>query len=192
MQVAYRCSGLPAHCHQRGFISGDAGDHFQRCIARPAILWQARHLYGVADEGGYWPEFSSNEAILQFMTDATSQAGYVPGKDAAISSTSQRVTCSIRVQNAIPSAWKAIASLRNNLPNCRSADCDRYPIVSLEGDGRHRLSTGGGWSAIASVLRDRVQLIGDDLFTITWAAFGPASSTRLRILYSSNSTRLAP
>lgn len=49
------------------------------------LMGKRGKLFGVADEGGYWPEFSANEEVLQFMTDAIVAAGYTPGRDAAIS-----------------------------------------------------------------------------------------------------------
>jgi enolase len=120
-------------------------------------------LYGVADEGGYWPEFSSNEAILQFMTDAIVQAGYVPGKDAAIS-------LDIAASDLYdPSTKRYSFRLENRsftseqFAELQIGWCDRYPIVSLEDPMAD--TDWDGWSAIASVLRDRIQLIGDDLFT---------------------------
>lgn len=41
--------------------------------------------------------------------------------------------------------------------------CDRYAIVSIEDPMAD--TDWDGWSTIASALRDRIQLIGDDLFT---------------------------
>ncbi len=120
-------------------------------------------LYGVADEGGYWPDFSSNEAILQFMTDAILQAGYVPGKDAAISldiaasdlydPNTQRYTFRLEDRSFTSEEFAQL----------QIGWCDRYPIVSLEDPMAD--TDWEGWSAIASVLRHRIQLIGDDLFT---------------------------
>ena len=40
---------------------------------------------GVADEGGWWPAFDSNEAALDFLLRAIERAGYTPGQDVAIS-----------------------------------------------------------------------------------------------------------
>ena len=120
-------------------------------------------LYGVADEGGYWPEFSSNEAILQFMTDAIIQAGYVPGKDAAIS-------LDIAASDLYDPATQRYAFrlegrtfTSEQFAELQIGWCDRYPIVSLEDPMAD--TDWEGWSAIASVLRHRIQLIGDDLFT---------------------------
>ncbi|MDX1593023.1 MAG: phosphopyruvate hydratase [Gammaproteobacteria bacterium] len=42
-------------------------------------------LQGVADEGGYWPAFGSNEQGLDFLVRAIERAGYRPGEEVAIS-----------------------------------------------------------------------------------------------------------
>ena len=41
-------------------------------------------LRGVADEGGWWPEFSSNEEALEQAVGAIERAGYVPGEQVAL------------------------------------------------------------------------------------------------------------
>jgi enolase len=48
-------------------------------------LLEARgKLRGVADEGGYWPEFSSNEQALEYLLSAIEAAGLVPLDQVAI------------------------------------------------------------------------------------------------------------
>ncbi len=120
-------------------------------------------LYGVADEGGYWPGFDSNESVLEFMTEAIIRAGYMPGKDAAIS-----------LDIAASDLYDAAAgrySFRledRSFTSAQFADliigsCDRYPIVSIEYPMAD--TDWEGWSLISSALGKRIQLIGDDLFT---------------------------
>lgn len=120
-------------------------------------------LFGVADEGGYWPEFSSNEAVLQFMTDAIVHAGYAPGRDAAISldiaasdlydPETQRYSFALENRSFTSAEFAAL----------QVQWCNRYSIVSLEDPMAD--TDWEGWSVVASALRNRVQLIGDDLFT---------------------------
>jgi len=48
-------------------------------------LMQARGLvFGVADEGGWWPAFASNQEALETLLRAIEKAGYTPGDDVAI------------------------------------------------------------------------------------------------------------
>ncbi len=49
------------------------------------LMAQAGRLAGVADEGGWWPAFDTNEEALEFLLRAIESAGYTPGQDVAIS-----------------------------------------------------------------------------------------------------------
>ncbi|MFV0278237.1 MAG: phosphopyruvate hydratase [Parahaliea sp.] len=40
---------------------------------------------GVADEGGYWPAFDSNEEAISSLVQAVEDAGFVPGRDVGLS-----------------------------------------------------------------------------------------------------------
>lgn len=53
--------------------------------AAGVLMAQAGALAGVADEGGWWPAFETNEAALDFLLRAIERAGYTPGQDVAIS-----------------------------------------------------------------------------------------------------------
>ena len=53
--------------------------------AAGARLRLAGKLQGVADEGGYWPVFSSNEEALDALVEAITDAGLKPGRDVGIS-----------------------------------------------------------------------------------------------------------
>jgi enolase len=119
--------------------------------------------YGVADEGGYWPEFSSNEAVLQFMAEAIVHAGYTPGRDAALS---LDIAASDLYDPETGRYWFRLES--RSFTSAQFADlmagwCDRYPIVSIEDPMAD--TDWDGWETISAALRSRIQLIGDDLFT---------------------------
>src|SRR5476649_2481661 len=49
------------------------------------LMRDADKLRGVADEGGWWPEFASNEEAIETLTHAIERAGFVPGDEMAIS-----------------------------------------------------------------------------------------------------------
>jgi enolase len=127
------------------------------------LMAQRGTIYGVADEGGYWPEFSTNEAVLQFMTDAIASAGYTPGLDAAISLDiaasdlydPQTGRYSFRLEN------RSFTS--GEFADLQIGWCERYPIVSIEDPMAD--TDWDGWQTVATALRHRIQLIGDDLFT---------------------------
>jgi enolase len=52
--------------------------------AAGALLADAGRLAGVADEGGYWPVFDSNEEALVHLVQAIERAGLRPGEDVSI------------------------------------------------------------------------------------------------------------
>ncbi len=130
-----------------------AGDMLEECGA----------IRGVAEEGGYWPEFSTNEAALQFLTDAIARAGYTPGRDAAIA---LDIAASDLFDPETQRYWFRLEN--RSFTSAQFAElmvawCDRYPIVSIEDPMAD--TDWDGWSAISLALRHRIQLIGDDLFT---------------------------
>ena len=49
------------------------------------ILHEQGRRFGLADEGGYWPELSSNEEAFELLVNAIERAGYTPGVDASLS-----------------------------------------------------------------------------------------------------------
>jgi enolase len=48
------------------------------------LMRDAGRLAGVADEGGWWPAFDTNEEALEFLQHAIERAGHTPGQDVAI------------------------------------------------------------------------------------------------------------
>jgi enolase len=127
------------------------------------LLKQRGKYFGVADEGGYWPEFKTNEEALQLMVEAIQRAGYEPGREAAISLDiaasdlfdEKTGTYRFRLENKIFSNTEFAALL--------SGWCARYPIISIEDPMAD--TDWDGWQLIYQELGGRLQIIGDDLFT---------------------------
>jgi enolase len=127
-------------------------------------LLQARdRCFGVADEGGYWPAFATNEEPLAWLVEAIERAGYEPGRDAALA-------LDVAASNLFD---EATGKYRFRLEDreCTTDElveqwtdwCARYPIVSLEDPLAD--TDWAGWQALTRRLGARVQLVGDDLFT---------------------------
>jgi len=53
--------------------------------AAGALLAERGRLAGVADEGGWWPDFSSNEEGIALVVEAIGRAGFTPGDEVAVS-----------------------------------------------------------------------------------------------------------
>ena len=122
-------------------------------------------LRGVADEGGWWPEFASNEEALDRSVQAIERAGHRPGEDVAIALDVAASQFEVAGRYRLATDGREMSS--GELVERLVAWCGRYPIVSLEdcvAEGDH-----DGMRAITSALGDRVQIVGDD-YLVTSAA----------------------
>ena len=116
--------------------------------------------YGTADEGGYWPQFNTNEAALQFLVEAIENAGYEPGRDGSIA-------LDVAASNLLDHSGRYVFHLEDRqFTNQEFAElligwCRRYPIVSVEDPMAD--TDWEGWGIFSSALGDRLQIIADDL-----------------------------
>ncbi len=125
------------------------------------ILKEREQYMGLADEGGFWPDFDSNEAVFDFFIEAMHRAGYEPGKEVAIS-------LDIAASDLYSDGRYRFALEDRTFSSDEFADlligwCETYPVISIEDPLADTDWT--GWERIHAALGDRVQLIGDDLFT---------------------------
>ncbi len=125
------------------------------------LLSQQGRIAGVADEGGYWPQFASNEAALEFLVEAICVAGYTPGKDCMIS-------LDFAASDLFDGEFYRLGVDGRRLD---SEDfiglivgwCQRYPIISIEDPLAD--DDWSAWRRLANKMRERIQIVGDDLFT---------------------------
>jgi enolase len=129
-------------------------------------------LFGVADEGGYWPAFDTNEEALATLTRAIERAGYTPGADVAISL--DIAASEFHHEGRYALARDARTLDRDGLIDMLLGWLDRYPIASIEDplaeDDRD------GWIAFTRVAGARVQIIGDDYLTTSAARVDAAAA----------------
>jgi enolase len=116
-------------------------------------------LSGVADEGGWWPNFASNEDALDTLTKAIEASGHRAGEDVFIS-------LDIAANELGDASGYSLALDDGRLTSEAMAAriiewAGRYPILSIEDPAGQ-----DDWTAMAAVtaaIGDRVQIIGDDV-----------------------------
>jgi enolase len=133
--------------------------------AAGALMADAGLLRGVADEGGWWPEFASNEEALDQTVRAIERAGYRPGADVGIAL--DVAATQLRHRGGYRLAADDTHLGTDPLVAKLAAWCDRYPIVSVEDPVAE--DDEAGMAAFTAAVGDRVQVVGDD-YLVTSAA----------------------
>lgn len=118
----------------------------------------------VGDEGGFAPDLSSDEEVIEMLLDAVQSAGYVPGKDFRIAIDAASSEWKDR-ENGLgcyrqPKSGRMFTS--DELINHWEKLVSAYPIVSIE-DALDE-EDWEGWQKLTARLGGKVQLVGDDLF----------------------------
>ncbi len=115
----------------------------------------------VGDEGGFAPNLTSNEAALEALMAAVTDAGFEPGEDIVFA---LDVAASELFSNGTYVFKKGGGAKKSADEMVRLYEgwVDRYPIVSIE-DGLAE-DDWEGWAKLTQHLGDRIQLVGDDLF----------------------------
>ncbi len=131
------------------------------------ILKSKGYATSVGDEGGFAPNFSSDEQALEFLVDAIKQAGFTPGKDFFIAldpaSTEMYEEAKKAGRPGDYYFWKSGEfKTSQDMVDYWADLADRYPIISIE-DGMAE-EDWEGWKMLTDRLGSKVQLVGDDLF----------------------------
>ncbi|HYR32783.1 MAG TPA: phosphopyruvate hydratase [Burkholderiales bacterium] len=161
--------------HARGRV--DVQDYMVICIGAgsfaEALEWTAQiyaaagarlakkgALQGVADEGGYWPAFKTNEEALEELVGAIADAGLEPGVDAGIAldiaatQLHRAGRYHLALENRTLTAEQMHAMLLRWI--------ERYPIVSIEDPfAEHDFAA---MQAFTRAAGENVQIVGDDFF----------------------------
>lgn len=125
-----------------------------------AILKERKLSTAVGDEGGFAPDFSSNEAALSAIVAAVAKAGYKLGEDVTLaldcaSSEFYKDGKYVLAGENKSFTSEEFADYLDNLTNL-------YPIISIE-DGMDE-SDWAGWKVLTDKIGKKTQLVGDDLF----------------------------
>jgi enolase len=128
--------------------------------ALKSVLKSRGYSTAVGDEGGFAPALKSNEEALDLLCEAMRKAGYAPGRqcylaiDCAASEFERDGKYVLRREN-----WEGDSAA---LVEKYAGWVKSYPIVSIE-DALAE-DDWEGWVLLTRLLKDRIQIIGDDLF----------------------------
>jgi len=137
--------------------------------AAGARLEKKGALQGVADEGGWWPAFKSNEEGLAELVGAISDAGFEPGADVAIALDA--------AATQFHRGGRYLLALENRSLSAEQLHAmwlrwlDAYPIVSLEDPFAEE--DAAAMQSFTRAAGGRVQIVGDDLFVTDAARLNP-------------------
>jgi enolase len=111
----------------------------------------------VGDEGGFAPDLANDREVLDVLTSAIEQAGYVPGEEISfaldVAATELYTDGRYRLSGASLTSDEMVDHLAGLV--------DEYPIVSIE-DGLDEADW-SGWATLTEKLGTRTQIVGDDL-----------------------------
>ena len=115
----------------------------------------------VGDEGGFAPNLRSNEEAITVILEAIGQTGYKAASDIMLALDCASSEFYKNGQYILAGEGnKAFTS--NQFSDYLAGLVNQYPIISIE-DGLDE-SDWEGWSYLTSILGDKIQLVGDDLF----------------------------
>ncbi|MDO8751403.1 MAG: phosphopyruvate hydratase [Dehalococcoidia bacterium] len=129
--------------------------------ALKGVLQKKGYSTNVGDEGGFAPSLPSNRDALEVVMEAIEKAGYRPGAD-----------CFLALDPAASEFYKdGVYILEREGARLSSAEmvdfwarwARDYPIISIE-DGLAE-DDWEGWRMLMERLGDKVQIVGDDLYT---------------------------
>jgi enolase len=126
--------------------------------AAGALLAEDGRLQGVADEGGYWPAFETNEAALEALVRAIERAGFTPGPDLAISLDVAASEFGRKGRYRLTRDGRELDS--DGLADLLLGWVERYPIVAVEDPLAE--DDAAGLRRFTRAVGDRVAVVGDD------------------------------
>lgn len=139
------------------------------------LLAEQGRRQGVADEGGWWPSFDTNEQALDLLVRSIERAGYTPGDEVSIA---LDVAASEFGRNGRYTLGLERRDLdRDGLGEMLVGWVDRYPILSIEDPFAE--DDKEGFRLFTAAVGDRVQIVGDDLLVTNASRIEEAARDKL-------------
>lgn len=114
----------------------------------------------VGDEGGFAPNFTSNEDALSTIMEAIEKAGYKAGVDVFLGMDVASTEFFKDGKYHLEGEGKSFTP--TEFVDLLSSWVDKYPIITIE-DGCSE-DDWEGWKLLSEKLGNKIQLVGDDLF----------------------------
>jgi enolase len=122
------------------------------------LMEAAGPLAGVADEGGWWPAFSTNEQALDTLVAAIEKAGFRPGEQVGIAL--DIAASQFRKNGRYIMVLDGTELTSEGMIGMLVRWIGRYPILSIEDPlAEDDLE---GFIALSRAVGDKVQIVGDD------------------------------
>ena len=122
------------------------------------LMETAGSLAGVADEGGWWPSFSSNEQALDTLVASIERAGFRPGEQVGIALDVAASEFGEKGRYKLALDGKELTT--EGMMEMLIGWINRYPILSLEDPFAEGDSD--GFIAFTRLVGQRLQIVGDD------------------------------
>ncbi len=123
------------------------------------LMKQAGKLHGVADEGGWWPDFATNEEALETLVRAIDAAGFEPGEEIGIALDIAASEFGKGGKYRLGLEGRELDS--DGMIDMLTGWLERYPILSIEDPLAE--DDFDGFVRFTEAVGDRAQVVGDDL-----------------------------
>lgn len=157
----------------------DFGEVMERTVnvhvAAGKLLAEAGRRQGVADEGGWWPAFDTNEEALDLLLRAIERAGYTPGDE--VSMALDVAASEFGRDGRYVLGLERRELDRDGLGEMLLRWVDKYPILSIEDPFAE--DDKQGFKAFTAAVGHRVQIVGDDLLVTDPARVEEAAREKL-------------
>ncbi|MGF7190741.1 enolase [Robbsia andropogonis] len=128
--------------------------------ALKSLLAEKGYSTSVGDEGGFAPNFASNEECLGTISQAIEKAGYRVGEDILLAL--DCASSEFYKDGRYKLTGEGLELSSQEFTHYLETLANKFPIVSIE-DGMSE-NDWDGWKYLTDVLGKKVQLVGDDLF----------------------------
>ncbi|WP_297455247.1 phosphopyruvate hydratase [Persephonella sp.] len=125
------------------------------------VLKEKGHSTNVGDEGGFAPNLNSTKEALDILMEAIKKAGYEPGEDVLLAIDAASTEFYDKEKKVYKFEGEELTA--DDMIAVYEEIEGTYPLISLE-DGMAEDDI-EGWKKLTQALGNKIQLVGDDLFT---------------------------